>query len=119
MHIHSLYVINLRSNITYSRGRYAAAGRLSKSALVSAAITILYLDVMVGAGFQWYITKWQFVDNGDTRDSVFVSLYTVPLWSGLVSDISSYISYVIADGLLVRISIISLIHNFTLTMVYT
>jgi hypothetical protein len=74
---------------------------------------------MVGAGCQWYVIKWQYVDNGDTRDSVFLSLYTFPRWSGLVVDISSYISYVIADGLLVRISIISFIHNFTLTMVYT
>ncbi|KAF8186757.1 hypothetical protein BJ912DRAFT_451579 [Pholiota molesta] len=75
--------------------------RSSKSALVSAAITILYLSVMVGVACQWYMTKWQFVDNGDTRDSVFLSLYTIPRWSGLVTDISFYISIVIADGLLI------------------
>jgi hypothetical protein len=74
---------------------------------------------MVGAGCEWYLIKWEFVDNGDTRDSVFLSLYTTPQWSALVIEISSYISYVIADGLLVRISIIRFIHNLTLTMVYT
>ncbi|KAF8186724.1 hypothetical protein BJ912DRAFT_451279 [Pholiota molesta] len=74
---------------------------LSKSALVSATITILYLDVMVGAGCQWYMTKWQFVDNGDTRDSVFLTLYMAPEWSGLVAGISFGISYVIADALLI------------------
>jgi hypothetical protein len=119
MHIHSLYVTNFRSNITYSRGRYAATRSLSKSTLVSAAITILYMDVMVGAGCQWYVAKWQLVDNGDTRDSVSLSLWTFPRWLGVVSDLSFFISYMIADGLLVRISIISFIYNLTLTMVYT
>ncbi|KAF8186755.1 hypothetical protein BJ912DRAFT_970635 [Pholiota molesta] len=74
---------------------------LSKSTLVSAAITILYMDVMVGAGCQWYVAKWQLVDNGDTRDSVSLSLWTFPRWSGVVSDLSFFISYMIADGLLI------------------
>jgi hypothetical protein len=112
--LHSLYVFNFRSNITYSRGRYTATRSSSKNVLVSAAITILYLSLTVGAGCQWYITKWQFVDNGDTRDSVFLSFNTAPQWSVLVFNISLYVSFVTADGILVRVSINSFLHNLHL-----
>jgi hypothetical protein len=46
--------------------------------------------------------KRQFIDNGDTRDSIFWSLYATPVGLALASDIALYIVLILADGLLVR-----------------
>ncbi|KAF8180185.1 hypothetical protein BJ912DRAFT_634111 [Pholiota molesta] len=56
---------------------------------------------VVQTGLQWYATKWQFVDNGDTRDSVFVSLFDTPNWSSIVGSILVFTCFVLADVLLI------------------
>jgi hypothetical protein len=57
---------------------------------------------MIQTGLQWYITKWQFVNNGASRDSVFQSLIGTPEWSDVLYNIAAYSGFVLADGLLVR-----------------
>ncbi|KAF8188717.1 hypothetical protein BJ912DRAFT_968312 [Pholiota molesta] len=74
--------------------------RLSKHRLVPATITILFLCNIIQISVQWYVTKWQFVDNGDNRDSVFVSLFDGLNWTYLALEIPSYIGFVLADLLL-------------------
>ncbi|KAF8162114.1 hypothetical protein BJ912DRAFT_1006660, partial [Pholiota molesta] len=64
-------------------------------------VSMLYLCNLVGFGVQWYNTKWEFINNGDTRDSVFESLYIVPNWFFVAEDTPAYIAFVLADGLLI------------------
>ncbi|KAF8188730.1 hypothetical protein BJ912DRAFT_1042509 [Pholiota molesta] len=73
----------------------------SKHRLVPATITLLYLSSMIQTGLQWYITKWQFVNNGDSRNSVFQSLIGTPEWSDVLYNIAAYSGFVLADGLLI------------------
>ncbi|KAF8180187.1 hypothetical protein BJ912DRAFT_981492 [Pholiota molesta] len=72
-----------------------------KRPIVPAIITVQFLCNIVQIGLQWYSTEWQIVDNGDTRDSVFMSLLDTPNWAILVGDISTYICFVLADVLLI------------------
>lgn len=83
--------------------RYVVARSSSQRFLVPTAVTMLYLSNLVGFGVQWYNTKWDFINNGDTRDSVFQSLYIVPTWFYIAEDTPAYIAFILADGLLVRI----------------
>lgn len=64
---------------------------------------MLYLSKLVGFGVQWYNTKWEFITNGDTRDSDFQSLYIVPNWFYVAEDTPAYTAFILADGVLVRI----------------
>jgi hypothetical protein len=59
---------------------------------------MLYLCNLVGFGVQWYNTKWEFINNGDTRDSVFESLYIVPNWFFVAEDTPGYIAFVLTKG---------------------
>ncbi|KAF8180101.1 hypothetical protein BJ912DRAFT_635640 [Pholiota molesta] len=67
--------------------------------VVPATITLLFLCNIIGTGARWYVTKWQLVDNGDTRDSVFASLFG-PRWAFLEVNIPG-VGFVLADGLLI------------------
>ncbi|KAF8186711.1 hypothetical protein BJ912DRAFT_1143785 [Pholiota molesta] len=73
----------------------------SNHRVIPATITIQCLSSIVYTGLQWYELERQFVDNGDTRDSIFLSLYATPVWLVLASDIAIYIVLVLADGLLI------------------
>ncbi|KAF8173089.1 hypothetical protein BJ912DRAFT_1079466 [Pholiota molesta] len=73
----------------------------SQRFLVPATVSMLYLCNLVGFSVQWYNTKWEFINNGDTRDSVFESLYIVPNWFFVAEDTPAYIAFVLADGLLI------------------
>jgi hypothetical protein len=63
---------------------------------------MLFLCNVVLLGLQWYLTKWQFVNNGDNRDSVFLAAFELPNWVYIVVDTSTYAIFALADGLLVR-----------------
>lgn len=83
MYIGTIYVYRRFLNYArifkiYQTGIYIVTRNASNRRLVPAAITVLYLSNVVGFGVQWYSTKWEFVNNGDTRNSVFQSLYIVP-----------------------------------------
>ncbi|KAF8188736.1 hypothetical protein BJ912DRAFT_968361 [Pholiota molesta] len=73
----------------------------SKRYVVPVTITALFLCNIIQTGFQWYAIKLAFVDNGATRDSVFVSLFDLPKWVYVAVDIPAYVGYVLADGLLI------------------
>ncbi|KAF8173641.1 hypothetical protein BJ912DRAFT_931871 [Pholiota molesta] len=73
----------------------------SKQHLVSAAITMLYLSSIFGTSVQWYDTKWQFVDNGDSRDLVFLAFFEGPGWDLVALNTTNCITFAIADGLLI------------------
>ncbi|KAF8160308.1 hypothetical protein BJ912DRAFT_1069457 [Pholiota molesta] len=73
----------------------------SKRYIVPATITALFTCNILITAVNWYTTKWQFVDNGATRQSVFISLFEPPRWVDLASDIPYFLSFVLADGLLI------------------
>ncbi|KAF8188743.1 hypothetical protein BJ912DRAFT_1042521 [Pholiota molesta] len=73
----------------------------SKRYIVPATITALFACNILFTAVNWYITKWQFVDNGGTQESVFLSLFEIPGWMGLATDIPYYLGFVLADGLLI------------------
>ncbi|KAF8160316.1 hypothetical protein BJ912DRAFT_1101230 [Pholiota molesta] len=73
----------------------------SKRYIVPATITALFTCNLLFTAVSWYITKWQFVDNGDTRESVFISLFELPHWLNVASNIPYFLSFVLADGLLI------------------
>jgi hypothetical protein len=94
---------NLFEHLDYSSGGYVVTNKSSKNRFVPAAITMLYVSSIAGTAIQWYATNLEFVDNGATRASVFISLYEGPQWLFIAFGASSYTVFVIADGLLVRI----------------
>lgn len=49
----------------------------SKKGVVLAAITMLYACNIVESAIEWYQEELQFVNNGDIRDSIFLSLYEI------------------------------------------
>ena len=64
-------------------------------------MTLLYMLGIIQLGIQWYVSCWNFVDNGDTRESVFVSLFEAPVWTRLGINIALFSMCILADGLLV------------------
>lgn len=63
-------------------------------------MTLLYALGIAQLGIQWYVCCWNFVGNGDTRETVFVSLFDVPVWIHLATNIASFSTCILADGLL-------------------
>ncbi|KAF9474459.1 hypothetical protein BDN70DRAFT_936646 [Pholiota conissans] len=57
----------------------------SRSYLVPATISCLYLCNLAFFGIDWFITKQQFIDQGDDRDTVFLA--TVNNWGELIVEI--------------------------------
>ncbi|KAF9471984.1 hypothetical protein BDN70DRAFT_925900 [Pholiota conissans] len=72
-----------------------------KRYLVPATVTIIYLCNVVECGIQWYSTKWQFIDNGDTRDTVFMALFTYPSRLVVPANVLNIVVLVLSDGLLI------------------
>jgi hypothetical protein len=93
-----------RSKIRNSLDTSVVVKNPSKYHPVPVVITVLYLFSIAEMAFQWYGTKSEFVDNGDTRQSVFLALAFsgVPRWLNTASNISNCVVFLIADGLLVR-----------------
>lgn len=63
------------------------------------AISMLYVFGVVGLGFDWALLQWFFLKNGDTRQTVFVSLSTVPGWFLSVRNMFMFGMLLISDGL--------------------
>ena len=77
------------------------AGRVTRKKIVVITITLLYILGIAQLGIQWYVCCWSFVENGNTRESVFVSLFGIPVWIRLGINIASFSMCILADGLLV------------------
>ncbi|KAF9486090.1 hypothetical protein BDN70DRAFT_926808 [Pholiota conissans] len=57
----------------------------SRGYLVPATISCLYLCNLAFFGIDWFLTKRQFIDQGDDRDTVFLA--TVDNWGNLITEI--------------------------------
>jgi len=74
--------------------------RATKGRIVVTTMTLLYLLGIAQLGIQWYVCCWNFLGNGDTRETVFVSLFRVPVRTHLAIIIASFSMCILADGLL-------------------
>ncbi|KAF9479476.1 hypothetical protein BDN70DRAFT_983712 [Pholiota conissans] len=87
--------------VTYIGTTYIYVSKKSfKRQLVPIAIAILYLCNIIKFGAQWYTIKWEAIDNGNTRDSDFLSLYNLPQWYYLTYEIPFVILLILSDALL-------------------
>ncbi|KDR71358.1 hypothetical protein GALMADRAFT_144042 [Galerina marginata CBS 339.88] len=73
----------------------------SQRRMVIFSITLLYLLGVIMLGVQWYGLERAFLVDGETLESTFTALITVPGWSNLLGGICTLYMIVIADGLLV------------------
>ncbi|KAF9474269.1 hypothetical protein BDN70DRAFT_885011 [Pholiota conissans] len=73
----------------------------SKRQLVPLTVTLLYLANLAQFGIQWNAAKQQLVDNGDTRDTVFLALYSAPLRLWIPANLLNVLVLALGDGLLI------------------
>ncbi|KAF9554291.1 hypothetical protein CPC08DRAFT_713033 [Agrocybe pediades] len=65
------------------------------------AITILYMLCIAWFATQWFILRRQFVFNVATEKTIFTAIYNFPNWIQIVLNVTTFLMYIIADGLLV------------------
>ncbi|KDR76720.1 hypothetical protein GALMADRAFT_139613 [Galerina marginata CBS 339.88] len=63
------------------------------------AITLLYVFGLCAFASEWYFLQWFFLKNGETRGTVFLSLFMLPPWVHLADNIFVFLMLVLADGL--------------------
>lgn len=98
-----IYTVSARSkNTKYSNQNIIVTREVPQSRVVLFTVTMLYIMVITQLGLQWFIVKKAFVNNGESRESIFLSYPDEPWWFILVSDICLYLASVLADVLLVR-----------------
>jgi len=72
--------------------------------MVVLTLTIIFVGVIGQIAVQWHLTQWQFV-NGESRESVFLSLFDtnseVTFWTIVASDICAAVVSIFSDGLLI------------------
>ena len=73
----------------------------SQAAVVTAAITILYLLSIAQLAIAWQQLQSSFIDSGDTRETIFITTLSPPAWAELASIGCTGVINVLADGLLV------------------
>ncbi|KAF9475172.1 hypothetical protein BDN70DRAFT_898378 [Pholiota conissans] len=68
-------------------------------------ISVLYITNIAALAIQWYSTKFQFIDNGISRDTIFVAVYLTAgidaLALRIAMDVLAVVSLVLSDGLLI------------------
>ncbi|KAF9473263.1 hypothetical protein BDN70DRAFT_937576 [Pholiota conissans] len=74
---------------------------VSSRYLVPVTMLILYISNLALLGIQWYSTKWQFVNNGENRDTIFAAIVDTNVGVSTTVNILSAISLVLGDGLLI------------------
>jgi hypothetical protein len=74
--------------------------KTSQTRIVTATITMLYLLNMAQLAIQWRLLQLNFVDNGETRERIFVENFA-SAWAALASQSCIAASNILADGLLV------------------
>ncbi|KDR81224.1 hypothetical protein GALMADRAFT_136254 [Galerina marginata CBS 339.88] len=87
--------------VIYFGTLYLSYSRLSQRRIVVVAISLLYLLALVNLGLQWWLMQWSFVDNGQTRNTVFFTVYNLPPGVHITSSIQGFLTIILADGLLV------------------
>ncbi|KAF9473149.1 hypothetical protein BDN70DRAFT_899988 [Pholiota conissans] len=76
----------------------------SKHYAVTVTISILYIINIAVFSIQWYTTKFQFIDNGASRDTIFAALYYTSdtgVAAHIALDFLTVVSLVLSDGLLI------------------
>lgn len=73
----------------------------SQRRLIVATITAIYVLSVVQLGFQWWGLNWEFITNGDSRDTVFFALVVTPTWFSALGFLCTLLVLILADGLLV------------------
>ena len=74
--------------------------KASQARVVTATITMLYLLSIAQLAIQWHLFQWTFVDNAETRETIFIATYD-PGWSLLACQCCTVATIILADGLLV------------------
>ncbi|KAF9471340.1 hypothetical protein BDN70DRAFT_939017 [Pholiota conissans] len=74
---------------------------VSRRYLVPATISCLYLCNLAFFGIDWFLTKRQFIDRGDDRDTIFLA--TVNNWGNLITEIDllNAATLVLSESLLI------------------
>ena len=73
----------------------------SQAAVVTATITMLYLFSIAQLAIGWWLLQSNFVDNGETRETIFIATFNAPVWTTIASVACTAATNILADGLLV------------------
>ena len=73
----------------------------SQARVVIATITMLYLLSMAQLAIEWHLLQWSLVDNGETRQSIYLTTFLSPTWAEFTSGGLIGVINILADGLLV------------------
>ena len=66
---------------------------------------MLYLLSIAQLAIQWQLLQSSFVDNGETRKTIFLTTFFNPVWATLASQGCTAATNILADGLLVSTTI--------------
>ena len=75
--------------------------KASQARVVTATITMLYLLSIAQLAIQWQVSQSIFVDNGETRETIFIKTFFGPVWTQLAVVGCTGATNILADGLLV------------------
>jgi len=99
-----IYIVSKTSFIYVNESAHVVqvTRKASQSRFVVIMMTTLFALGMFQLGVQWGLLKWQFVNSGQTKETVFLSFYLIPTWSAVANAFALYGSFLLADMLLVR-----------------
>ena len=72
---------------------------------MTATITMLYLLSIAQLAIVWQLLQSGFVDSGETRETIFNATYYSPAWAALAANGCIATTNILADGLLVSITL--------------
>jgi len=78
--------------------------KASHATVVTATITMIYVLNVAQLAIQWQLLQSSFVDNGETRETIFITTFLNPAWATLASQCCTAATNILADGLLVSIT---------------
>ena len=84
----------------------------SQARVVTATITMLYLLSITQLALQWQTLQSNFVDSGQTRETIFIASFFTPVWAELASYGCIATTNILADGLLVS-TIFTILFRFS------
>ncbi|KAF9474462.1 hypothetical protein BDN70DRAFT_924596 [Pholiota conissans] len=75
--------------------------RVSNRIIVPAAVSMLYMINLATFGVQWYTEKWQLIDNGENRDTIFAALSQTNVPLQVAINVLNLTALALGDGLLI------------------
>lgn len=92
--------------------RSIATRKSSQHRVIVAAITVLYLVYVVQSSVQWFVMRRGLVDNGETRETIFISSTSLNTgWFVLITNICALFQSMLSDGL-----IVSHLYSFSISL---